>query len=359
MKTISVYGEYLRSKNPIGVARVSNEILYQLDEILTDKDAVELVVPEDVDVNYNFKNIRIVKLRKAIIKHSWQQHIYGKYVKQNGRLPLVITSWGLYSYDGYFYIHDINYIDHPENFEGLKRKLIRLHRIIGNKLALRKAKLVFTVSEYQKKRIVEHYKMPTEKVKVIYHGWEHMQRIEVDESIFEKYPEIIRHKYFFSVGSVIKYKNIKWAINLAKKNPKYQFVFAGKIFKTDVNEITNGEQLPNVIFLGFVSDEEMKALMANAKALLYPSLYEGFGIPPLEAIACGTDAIVSTETCLPEVYESNVYYIDPYDFNVTIEDIYKQPINAPAELLNKYSWKKAAEQLWNIIKENEEKYNGN
>lgn len=353
MKTISVYGEYLRSKNPIGVARVSNEILYQLDDILTDDISVELVVPEDIEVKYNFKKIQIVKLKNAKVKHSWQQFVFGRYVKKNDRLPLVITSWGVYNCEGYFYIHDINYVDHPENFEGLKRKLIRLHRLIGNRLALRKAKLVFTVSEYQKKRIEQHYKLSPEKIKVIYHGWEHMQRIDADEKIFEKYPNIVRQNYFFAVGSVIKYKNIKWAVNLAKKNPEYQFVFAGKIFKADVDAVTNGEPLPNVIFLGFVSDEEMKALMKNSKALIYPSLYEGFGIPPLEAIACGTDAIVSTETCLPEVYENNVYYIDPYDFDVSIEDIYKQTPEDSSELLKKYSWRKAAEQLLNIIIENE------
>lgn len=349
MKIVSVCGEYLNAKQPIGVARVANEILFQLDEILTETNLVELVIPEDVVVDHNFKNIQVVKLPKAKIKYSWHQHIYGRYVKENERIPLSITSWGLYNYEGYFYIHDINYIDHPENFEGLKRKIIRYHRILGNLLALQKAKIVFTVSEYQKQRIVEHYKLQENKVKVIYHGWEHMKRIESNDAVFAKYKEISRHNYFLALGSVIKYKNLKWAMHFAMKNPEYQFVFVGKVFKADVEEVTKGISLKNVIFTGYVSDEEMKALVENAKALIYPSLYEGFGLPPLEAIACGTEAIVSNATCLPEIYQNYVYYIDPYDLDVSIEDVYRQTIDPSSGLLNKYSWKKAAMQLWETI----------
>lgn len=110
------------------------------------------------------------------------------------------------------------------------------------------------------------------------------------------------------------------------------------------------KQLDNVIVTGYVTDEKLKSLMCECKALVFPSLYEGFGITPLEVISCGAEVIVSSATCLPEIYRNNVYYIDPYNYDVTIDEIYKQKIDDPSNLLRIYCWDKAANQLNDILR---------
>ena len=88
-----------------------------------------------------------------------------------------------------------------------------------------------------------------------------------------------------ALGSKYKHKNLTWILNAAKKNPEYNFVLTGNDSFSNESEELNREKVDNVIFTGFVSDGEMKALMLNCEALIQPSFYEGFGIPPIEALS--------------------------------------------------------------------------
>ena len=109
--------------------------------------------------------------------------------------------------------------------------------------------------------------------------------------------------------------------------------------------------LPNVVYLGYVSDGEAKSLMANCRAFLFPTLYEGFGIPPLEAVACGAKQILVSDTpCMREVYGDCAGYID-LDTNPGNVDDTTPPQADPQLLLEKYSWEKSAEKLLGILKE--------
>lgn len=107
--------------------------------------------------------------------------------------------------------------------------------------------------------------------------------------------------------------------------------------------------LPNVLYLGYVSDGAAKALMAHCKAFLFPTLYEGFGIPPLEAAACGAPQIIVSDTpCMREVYGPCAAYIDLTANPGDVDDV--TPATAPtAALLEKYSWDKSAERLLQIL----------
>ena len=112
-----------------------------------------------------------------------------------------------------------------------------------------------------------------------------------------------------------------------------------------------GISLPNVLFLGYISDAYMKWLMGHTKALLFPSRAEGFGIPPLEALALGRPAIVSDIPVLREIYGDTVHYIDPDNGTVNLDALLENKTADPAPVLEKYSWDRAAESWLGLIRE--------
>ena len=103
--------------------------------------------------------------------------------------------------------------------------------------------------------------------------------------------------------------------------------------------------------LGFVSDEEAKTLMRDCSAFLFPTFYEGFGIPPLEAISAGAKQVVVSDTdVMHEIFGDGVVYVDPSDCNIALSDFPEISEAQVSGLLEKYSWKKSAETLLELLK---------
>ena len=103
------------------------------------------------------------------------------------------------------------------------------------------------------------------------------------------------------------------------------------------------------MLLGYVSDGEVKALYENCKAFIFPSYYEGFGIPPLEALSCGAPVIIGRAASLPELYENCAHYIDCNNSDVNLEEILSAPTESASVVLEKYTYQKAAESLKNLL----------
>jgi glycosyltransferase involved in cell wall biosynthesis len=89
--------------------------------------------------------------------------------------------------------------------------------------------------------------------------------------------------------------------------------------------------------------------MEKCRAFLMPSYYEGFGIPPLEALSCGAEIIISNAASLPEIYGNTAHYIDPFNTNIDLEELLKEPVEDPGEILKKYTYDTAAKQVYDII----------
>ena len=102
--------------------------------------------------------------------------------------------------------------------------------------------------------------------------------------------------------------------------------------------------------LGYVSDDQVKALMQKCTAFVFPSYYEGFGIPPLEALSCGTKIIVSNAASLPEIYENTAYYINPNDTNINLKLLLSKEVESSDKILERYQYKNAAITLCNLLK---------
>ena len=116
-------------------------------------------------------------------------------------------------------------------------------------------------------------------------------------------------------------------------------------------ELGDIRKLRNVVLLGYVSDSEVKALMKRCEAFVFPSYYEGFGIPPLEALSAGTKIIVSKNASLPEIYGNAAAYIDACDTNCSLPDLAEKPIKKEDVdgVLRKYTYRNAAEKLYEAV----------
>ena len=119
-------------------------------------------------------------------------------------------------------------------------------------------------------------------------------------------------------------------------------------------DIEKLKTLSNVLLLGYVSDQQVKYLMKNCRAFVFPSYYEGFGIPPLEALVCGAKIIVGKAASLPEIYGNTALYIDPENTNCNLSqmtDSFNPDQKDIESVLNEYSYDKAAKKLYNSIQQ--------
>lgn len=252
-------------------------------------------------------------------------------------------------------VHDFSWEIYPE-FQP-KERVEYFQKYFYQQLI--KSNHIITGSNFTKNEIIQNTGFDESKISVIYHGVNH--NIFFDRRI--KKPE---QKYILAVGSIEPRKNL---INLlmayaklteALKN-EYKLILVGASGWNN-SEIKNlmAQMKESVKYSGFVSDEELAILYNQASLFVYPSIYEGFGIPPLESMACGTPVVCSYASSVPEVGGDAVVYCNP----LNVEDI-KEKIEMvlsdealQQEMLQKglqraqmFSWKKAAEKHVEIFEE--------
>ena len=344
MKKIVINGKTLCKNEKRGVYRYTYEILKALDKQVKANE-IEIIIPNiDKDVPA-FKNIKYIRYGKKNFLKMWQYTFYQWYILRNNVLPIALSP-DLVSFikKGINVFHDMR-IEHGfYKKESIQLFLKNLIFRIRNYLIIKRSKEIIFVSKYVQKEFIDFYKIDEKKTNVVYNSWEHLSKIEIDEmKISKKYIFLENKSFYFYLGANDKNKNIEWILNIAKRNKDELFILAGPNNKQLFNDITN------VKSIGYITDEEVVFFMKKCKAFLFPSIYEGFGIPPLEALYFGSKVICSKTSCLPEIYEDCVIYIDPYDYNINLNDILQQKVSNPNKLFEKYSWDKSAKILLSII----------
>ena len=309
------------------------------------------VAPYDIidTVLANELNVTIVGTNKGVV---WEQIDLPRYLAKNDS-PLLIN---LANVAPLFYsnqivtIHDLAFKVNPFWFS---KKFVWFYNFLIPRIA-KKARGVFTVSNFSKQEIIKYLHINEEKISVIYNS---ITDFPAEENKGNKYGN-----YLLAVGSIDKRKNISGIIAAFDhlKNKKIKLLVAGDynpIFKNKDNDgLKNHSQIK---FLGRVDDVELRNLYQNAMLFIYPSLYEGFGIPPLEAMSYNCPTIVSDIGSLKEVCGDASLYIDPNSaediaekIEVLVNDAALRNTLIEKGKLNikKYSWEKSATLIADTIK---------
>ncbi|MBP5378971.1 MAG: glycosyltransferase family 4 protein [Ruminococcus sp.] len=265
-------------------------------------------------------------------------------------------------------VHDMVYKTFPETVRGRTKYMLD----VGLKRSIRRADLIVTDSEFSRKEIIKYFPKCESKIRVVpcgvdlerFHPCTEPQRIPEVKNSLE-----IEGDYFLYVGTIEPRKNLERLISayaaFAKKvgenAPK--LVLAGGKGWLDKGIYSRVEKLgmeKNIIFTKYVPSEDMNPLMCGAIAFVFPSLYEGFGMPPLEAMACGVPVLASGEASLPEVTGDCAVICDAYDVKSIAKGLYRlysdeklrEELSCRGlERAQGFTWERSANMLRDVYRE--------
>lgn len=301
-----------------GQERLCREIVNCMDFYVLKGEYV-LYIPSNAFDVPEFKNINIVKSKLGCFS-LWDQFSYQWDCYRFDLIPISFTPIFPIFIKGYVTIHDTCYNTEKQFFRSFRNRISRIYHLFFQFIAMHNSYGVFTVSDFSNQQLRKIYKHSLTPVVTITSGWEHVKRLNPSKEILEKY-SLKPYSYFFSMASNAPNKNFKWVLRTASLNPNERFIISGK----KVEELIVESQLENVAFLGYVSDDEMATLMKYCKAFIFPSTYEGFGLPPLETLYWHRPIILSDIPCFKEIYNGVAAFINPQTPVSNINDYVHEP----------------------------------
>lgn len=346
-----INGRFL-TQDLTGVQRYATEVVRALDALLAaagpDAPACQLLAPKGADAGHlDLKAIQLVT-GGALGGHAWEQS-WLPTAARRGALVNLCNSGPVLHPRSLTVIHDAIIYRKPELFSANYR---RLHQTLGRLLS-RRSRLA-TVSEFSRRELSDVLNIDTDRLTVIPNGADHIRRVISDDAITARLG-LERGGYFLFVGSPAPHKNLKTALKAFEQlaDPVMKFVVVGaakaKVFGD--GDLAGGE---NVLFTGRLTDGEIAGLYRQAKAFVFPSLYEGFGIPPLEAMVHGCPVLASDIAPCSEVCADAALFFSPADPNAltaAMQRILAEPQTAAAlsqagpKRADYYSWRQSAQML--------------
>jgi glycosyltransferase involved in cell wall biosynthesis len=359
VRPIAINGRFL-TQAITGVQRYALEVIHALDNILTQEEIphqVEILAPPGTPMEQSFRSIRL----RVVGWGSGQ-------IWEQTSLPFFCRGSVLFTPTGgspllhrrnVFTLPDAGVFATPEAYSTAYCVWYRAH----HRLAVTNPDLkLLTVSEFSRKELSYYLHLDPNSIAMIPEGHEHALRPLSDLTVLDRLG-LTRGSYLLGVGSANPNKNFATLIaafaHLRDSLPTGQdtkLVVVGgadpRIFGAE------GHTLEGVLRAGYLSDEELRALYENAVAFVFPSIYEGFGLPPLEAMALGCPVICSNAASLPEVAGDAAIQVDPYDVE-GIAAAMRKLVTDPAareELIARgyrqiqhFQWHNAALATWQLL----------
>ncbi|MFA6594546.1 MAG: glycosyltransferase family 1 protein [Candidatus Buchananbacteria bacterium] len=356
-----------------GIGRYTQELIKNLEVADTQNKYVILLQRQNYD-EYRPRNPNFKKYRADFRVYGFFEQILLPFLIYSHRPDLVhFTHFNvpLFFFGRYLVtIHDLIVSHYPSSRATTRHPLLYKFKLMAYRLvvsrAARRAQKIIAVSRYAQKDIARLLKIKPEKISVIYESADLPRESAIDQAELLKRLNVTGD-YLLYVGSAYPHKNLEKLIEafpiVLKQYPDLKLVLAGKktFFYQRLGEGIKEEFRNKIILTGYLTDQELAGLYAKAKLYVFPSLMEGFGLPPLEAQSYGLPVVSADSSCLPEILGDSAVYFNPEDVKDMAEKIIsvladsnwqRQLADKGRENIKRFSWRKAAEEtveLYNSI----------
>lgn len=341
-----------------GVQRFARELLFAVDRLLGSDDLLViadfvLLVPAGC---YSaelplLRHIRVQELRAKRL-HAWEQ-LQLPWVSRRSLLINLSGSAPLLKRQQICTFHDAAVFDIPEAYSDAFGRWYRFLFRTQSQICRR----MLTVSEFSKQRLCHHLNVPASAIGVVPNGADHVQRLAYDDAVIERLA-LTRGRYLLAVGSENPSKNFAALVSAfiaTRGDTDIRLVVVGggnsAVFAQTGSAATVDSR---IVRAGRVTDEQLMSLYAHARAFVFPSVYEGFGIPPLEAMMNGCPVLAARAASIPEVCGDAAAYFDPHDPDDMVRVLdWAMADEAGLEVLRQagkehaaqFTWEHAARQL--------------
>ena len=361
---IGIEAQRIFRKNKHGMDYVVLEEIKELQKSDTRNEYFVFVAPGEDRCLHDSKNVHIIEIGSNFYP-LWEQFSLPRAVNQLNldmlhctsntapircKIPLILT------------LHDIIFLEpRDKSNKSLYQNMGWRYRRFVVPRILKKCKRIITVSEFEFNNIISKLHIPEEKMVMIYNGYnEWFKPVEDTELIYQQYIE--EPGYFFFLGNTDPKKNtertlIAYSHYLEKSDEKRKLLMADldHSFMNDIIERNHIENIKDYMVIpGYIKNADLPFIYNNAFAFLYTSLRESFGIPLLEAMACGTPVITSNTSSMPEIGGPEVLMVNPQHAEEITEKmlllekdetIYQKQKEIGIRRAQQFSWKYTAEQL--------------
>ncbi|MBO6032119.1 MAG: glycosyltransferase family 4 protein [Prevotella sp.] len=367
---IGIEAQRIFRKNKHGMDYVVLEEIKELQKMDTKNDYFVFVAPGEDRCLEDTRNVHIMEIGNGFYP-IWEQIALPRAIKELNldilhctsntaplrcKVPMILT------------LHDIIFLEaRDKSNHSFYQNLGWFYRRLVVPRILKKCKRIITVSEFELNNIVSKLSIPRERMAMIYNGYNEWFRPSIEADFtYQKY--IDQSGYFFFLGNTDPKKNtertlIAYSKYLEKSDVKRQLLMADldKFYLNDILSRNGIEHIrKKIIIPGYIINGDLPNIYNNAFAFLYTSLRESFGIPLLEAMACGTPVITSNTSSMPEIGGPHAILVNPEDpeeiaqmmLKLEKDDgFYRQQEIVGIERAKLFSWKQTAERLLEIYED--------